>query len=165
MRSKRLRTGQWDLQAKIVLVLIGVIVPTFIVVTIAQNKITQPILEEEMREIGINSGKTLAAEIVSGKMLNLSPSSDAAIESRLQEVLYSQPNILRIDVIVKDPSYRRAPHGRLEHHRGGPDHSAARDRASRFGHERSEGRRERHPRLGDQRPDRDQGDQRANIRF
>lgn len=100
---RRLVAGQWDLQAKIVLVLIGVIVPTYIVVTFAQNKLTQPILEEEMRQIGINSGKTLAAEIVTGKMLVVSPVTNSVVESKLQEVLYAQPNILRIDVVAKDP--------------------------------------------------------------
>jgi signal transduction histidine kinase len=60
-----------------------------------------PILEEEIRQIGIHSGKTLAAEIMSGRMLSL-PNPGHAIENSLQEVLYTQPDIARIDVIVKD---------------------------------------------------------------
>jgi sensor histidine kinase regulating citrate/malate metabolism len=41
-----------DLQAKIVLVLLSIIVPTFLIVTLAQNQLTRPILEDEIRQIG-----------------------------------------------------------------------------------------------------------------
>ncbi|MGK5082397.1 HAMP domain-containing sensor histidine kinase [Bdellovibrionota bacterium FG-1] len=91
-----------DLQAKVSLVLVAVILPTFLIVTVAQNKLTQPILEDEIRQIGVTSGKTLAAEIVSGRLLQM-PNPTPAIESRMQEILYSQPNIVRVDVVVKDP--------------------------------------------------------------
>ncbi len=91
-----------DLQAKISLVLVGVILPTFLIMTIAENKFTQPILEEEVRQMGVHFGKTLAAEIDSSRLLTL-PNPTAAIENSLQEKLYSQPNILRIDVVAKDP--------------------------------------------------------------
>src|ERR1700722_4716757 len=90
-----------DLQAKIVLVLLAIIVPTFLIVTLAQNQLTKPILEDEIRQIGENSGKRLAAEIVSDRLLQL-PKPTPAIEKRVQEVLDSQPNIVRIDVIAKD---------------------------------------------------------------
>ncbi|MGZ3700013.1 MAG: sensor histidine kinase, partial [Bdellovibrionota bacterium] len=69
---------------------------------VAENKFTQPLLEEEIRQLGITTGKTLAAEIVSGRMLQL-PNPTLAIERSLQELLYSQPNITRVDVIAKDP--------------------------------------------------------------
>ncbi len=92
-----------DLQAKISLVLVAVILPTFLIVTVAENKFTQPILEEEMRQVGITSGKTLAAEIVSARLLSL-PNPTPAVESSLQEFLYSQPNITRIDVFSRDPA-------------------------------------------------------------
>ncbi len=90
-----------DLQAKIVLVLLAVIIPTFLVVTVAQNKLTRPILEEDIRQIGEQSGARLAAEIVSDRLLSL-PKPTPAIENRVQEILYSQPNIVRIDVFAKD---------------------------------------------------------------
>lgn len=90
-----------DLQAKVSIVLVAVILPTFLIVTVAENKITQPILEDEIRHVGITSGKTLATEIVSGRLLQM-PNPTPAIESRLQEILYSQPNIVRIDVVAKD---------------------------------------------------------------
>src|ERR1700733_719434 len=91
-----------DLQAKVSLVLVAVILPTFLIVTVAENKITEPILEDEIRQVGITSGKTLATEIVSSRLLQL-PNPTPVIESRLQEILYSQPNIMRIDVVAKDP--------------------------------------------------------------
>jgi signal transduction histidine kinase len=90
-----------DLQAKISLVLVAVILPTFLIVTIAENKFTLPILEEEIRQIGINSGKTLAVRIDSGRLLSL-PRPEPAIENSLQEILFTQPDIVRIDVIAKD---------------------------------------------------------------
>jgi signal transduction histidine kinase len=98
---RRLR-GHLDLQAKIILILIAVIVPTFLIVTIAENKFTQPLLEEEIRQVGITSAKTLATEIVSARLLSL-PHPEPAIESHIQDILYSQPNVLRIDVYAKDP--------------------------------------------------------------
>lgn len=91
-----------DLQAKVSLVLVAVILPTFLIVTVAENKVTEPILEDEIRQVGITSGKTLATEIVSARLLQL-PNPTPAIESRLQEILYSQPSIVRIDVVAKDP--------------------------------------------------------------
>ncbi len=97
-----MRMRKLDLQAKIVLVLVAVILPTFLIVTVAENKFTQPILEEEMREVGISTGKTLAAEIVSGRMLSL-PSPTPVVENAIQEFLYSRPNIDRIDVFAKEP--------------------------------------------------------------
>jgi signal transduction histidine kinase len=98
---KRLRR-QLDLQAKISLTLVAVILPTFLIVTIAENKITLPILEEEIRQIGVNSGKTLAARIDSARFLSL-PNPTPAIENSLQEVLFTQPDIIRIDVFARDP--------------------------------------------------------------
>ena len=87
---------------KISLVLVAVILPTFLIVTIAENKFTLPILEEEIRQIGINSGKTLAAEIDSSRFLSLA-NPTPAVEKSLQEILYTQPDV-RIDVVAKNPS-------------------------------------------------------------
>jgi signal transduction histidine kinase len=102
MRKFRLRfLRHLDLQAKIVLVLLSIIVPTFLIVTLAQNQLTRPILEDEIRQIGENSGKRLAAEIVSDRLFFL-PKPTTEIENRVQQLLYSQPNIVRIDVIAKD---------------------------------------------------------------
>lgn len=90
-----------NLQAKISLVLVAVILPTFLIVTVAENKFTLPIMNEEIRQIGINSGKTLAAEILSARLLSLS-NPTPAIENALQEILYNQPEIVRLEVFAKD---------------------------------------------------------------
>lgn len=91
-----------DLQAKIVLILFGVIPSTFAIVTLAQNKLTQPLLEEEFRQVGVTTAKTLAAEILSSRWLQLDRPTPV-IENYIQSFLYAQPNIIRIDVIAKDP--------------------------------------------------------------
>ena len=57
------RLRQLDIQTKIILVLVAVIVPTFLVVTIIENKLAKPILDEEMRQIGIASAESLATKI------------------------------------------------------------------------------------------------------
>ncbi len=88
-----------DLQAKITLVLVGVILPTFVLVTLLENQFTTPVLVEEMRQIGITSAKTLSAEILSQNLL-VGKGSAQAVESAIQEFLYLQPNVLRADVIV-----------------------------------------------------------------
>ncbi len=90
-----------DLKAKISLVLGLVILPTFLLVTVVENQLTHPLLSEDLRQIGINSAKTLAAEIVTSRLLS-NPNPTAAIESRIQNVLFAQPNIVRVDVLVRD---------------------------------------------------------------
>ncbi|MEO5970559.1 MAG: ATP-binding protein [Bdellovibrionia bacterium] len=91
-----------DLQAKISLVLVSVILPTFLIVTVAENKIALPILEEELRQLGINAAKTLAAEIDSSRWLTLARPTPV-IENALQDIVSAQPDIVRIDVMVRDP--------------------------------------------------------------
>ena len=90
-----------DLRAKISLILVGVILPTFLIVTIAQNKLTRPLLEEEIRQIGLTTAKTLAAEIANSRLFS-TPEPVQAIENQIQELLFSHPNIVRIDVFQKD---------------------------------------------------------------
>lgn len=90
-----------SLQAKISLVLVGVILPTFVIVTLAENKLTLPVLTEEIRQIGIHSAKTLAARVESGRLLSL-PSPTPAVDAVMQEILIAQPDLVRVDVLVKD---------------------------------------------------------------
>jgi signal transduction histidine kinase len=97
-----MRTRRLDLQAKISLLLVGVILPTFVIVTIAENKLTRPLLEDEMRQVGITSAKTLGAEVLASKLYML-PSPGPAIENRVQDLLAAQPGISRVDVALIDP--------------------------------------------------------------
>jgi sensor histidine kinase regulating citrate/malate metabolism len=85
------------LQAKIILVLVAVILPTYLLVTVIQNKLIQPILEQELRQLGTTTGEALAGEISSNKLFY---AKDAAkeIEKSILQRLYFQPSIVRMDV-------------------------------------------------------------------
>jgi signal transduction histidine kinase len=99
---QRFTSRRLDLQAKISLLLVLIVLPTFVIVTIAQNKLTQPILEDELRAIGMTSAKTLSAEILGSKLYML-PKPETAIEARMSELLAIQPSIVRMDVALADP--------------------------------------------------------------
>ncbi len=90
-----------DLQARISLVLVAVIVPTFLLVTITQNQFMKPVLEEELKQAGITAGRNLANEILTAKLLTAS-NSTAAVEAAIQEMVFSHPNVQRVDVAVRD---------------------------------------------------------------
>lgn len=97
---RRLRR-RLDLQAKVILVLVGVIAPTFLVVTWVENRLMTPLLREEVRQMGITSGRTLGTQIISRRLYTLQ-NPTPTIEPILQEHLLSQPSIIRIDVIFKN---------------------------------------------------------------
>lgn len=90
-----------DLQVKVTLTLIAVILPTFLVITLLVNRLTQPYLEEEVRQIGIASAKTLALEIERERILSR-PNTQEVLEKHISELLSVQPNILRFDVYKKN---------------------------------------------------------------
>jgi signal transduction histidine kinase len=95
-----------DLQTKIVLVLIAVIVPTFLVVTIVQYQLTRPILHAEMQQIGITTAQALVTKLQSQHLLNhpaaIPPGPNPAIEAMIQDELYLQPSVVRVDVYGRD---------------------------------------------------------------
>jgi signal transduction histidine kinase len=91
-----------DLQARIILILIGVIVPTFLIGTYAENKLAKPILEDDLKLIGINAAKTLSSEIASSRLL-FRQDATPVIENRIQEIVYAQPSVFRMDVAARDP--------------------------------------------------------------
>jgi len=97
------RIRNLDLQAKITATLFAVLVPTFSVVTLIENQLTRPILEEDAKQQGIAAGKALAAQILSLRLLSL-PNPTPAVESALQEVLYGHPSIIRAEVWVREPA-------------------------------------------------------------
>jgi signal transduction histidine kinase len=92
-----------DLQSKIVLILIAVIVPIFLVVTVLQYKLTQPILHGEMQQIGVTVAQSLATKIQSQHWL-ARPGFIPEIETQIQEQLYLQPSVVRVDVFTRDPA-------------------------------------------------------------
>lgn len=98
MRWKR----PFDLQTKILLILLAVIVPTYLIVTIIQNQLTQPMLEQDLRSLGVSVGEAIANQISGGRML-ASPNAPSEIERAILERLYFQPSVVRVAVHEKLP--------------------------------------------------------------
>lgn len=95
------RLRRLDIQTKIILVLIAVIVPTFLLVTVLENKLARPLFEAEIRQIGVNTAESLATKIESHNWLR-HPQGYAFVEAEIQELIYLQPSIMRMDVFVPD---------------------------------------------------------------
>lgn len=91
---------QPDLQGKVILILIAVIFPVSILVGLAQTRVMEPVITDEVRQIGFSFVQNLATQIENQKLL-LKPNAAALIEDKIQRMMYTQPNIIRIDVIKK----------------------------------------------------------------
>ncbi len=98
MRWLNHRIRRLDLQAKVLLILIAVILPIFFGVTLAVNQWTRPVLEQEIVQSALTAGKAIVKEISSRRLVPLD-AHNRPIERLLQETLYSQPNLLRLDLI------------------------------------------------------------------
>lgn len=98
-----IRHRQLDLQTKIVLVLVAVIVPTFLIVTLVQHQVTRPLLQSEMRQVGIAAGQALATKITASRWLNRR-ASWIEIDREIQEQIYWQPSIFKLEVFIRDPA-------------------------------------------------------------
>jgi signal transduction histidine kinase len=104
--SLRTRLRKLDLRAKVSLALLAVLVPVFGVIGLSAHLLIRPALLRELEQIGISSGKTLASEIVAQRLLRR-PDAAEAIESRVREFLYLQPNIRRIEVYSRDAASQK----------------------------------------------------------
>lgn len=91
-----------DIQTKIILVLVAVVVPTFALVTFVQYRVTQPILEQEWLKIGIATAESVGVKAVSNRWLTR-PNQWKFIENEIQMQIYLQPSINRLDVYAKEP--------------------------------------------------------------
>ncbi len=89
-----------DLQGKVILILIVVIFPISILLGLAQSKVMAPVFYQEVRQLGLSFAQNLASQIESGRLLS-KPDATLQIEDRIQRMVYSQPGILRVDVIAK----------------------------------------------------------------
>lgn len=93
---------QWfstlTLRWKIYILLVAILLPVFTLTIFVQTQLTQPLLEEEVRQIGISVCRSLEAEIKAFHLLGKIPQ----LEARLVEVSWLQPSIVRIDVITKE---------------------------------------------------------------
>ena len=97
------RFSRLDLQAKLLLVLVGVISGTFLLLLLAESHFTRPLLEDEIRQSGVNLSKGIAAQIVGSRILTRAKPANA-IEDLIRSSIYSNPNVMQIDVAVLEPS-------------------------------------------------------------
>ncbi len=89
-----------ELQGKVSLILISVIFPVSILLGLAQSSVVEPLLQEEIRQVGVSFAQNLASQIESQKLLGKTHSSQS-ISDKIQSMVYSQPGIIRVDVIGK----------------------------------------------------------------
>jgi hypothetical protein len=98
--SKRFRAP--DLQAKVILILIAVIFPVSIFLGLAQSRVMEPVLFDEIRQVGLSFAQNLSAQIEAQRLL-LKPNASQLIEDKIQRMVYAHPGIIRVDVISKRP--------------------------------------------------------------
>ncbi|MGZ3713598.1 MAG: hypothetical protein ACXVBE_17665, partial [Bdellovibrionota bacterium] len=65
----RQRISRLDLQAKVILVLVLVTAPVYLLVSFAVSQLTLPVIEEEMRVLGVHAARTLADELQNDRLL------------------------------------------------------------------------------------------------
>jgi signal transduction histidine kinase len=94
----RIRT--LDLQGKVFLILIAVIFPVSVLLGLAQSKVMEPVLYEEIRQVGVSFAQNLASQIESEKLLHHQNASNL-IEDRIQRMIYAQPGVVRVDLITR----------------------------------------------------------------
>ena len=101
---KRIRA--LDLQAKVILILVAVIFPISLLLGVIQSRVMAPILNEEIRQVGLSFAQNLSSQIESRKLLS-KPNANALIEDQIQRMIYAQPSVIRVDVIRRDPKVGR----------------------------------------------------------
>lgn len=102
MWNRFARLTRMDLQVKVIVVLFAVIVPTFLAMTVVQNRIARPVLETEARRTALTVGKNIATEVISQGLL-ASGAGQGELEALIRETLYQYPNIIRIDILKREP--------------------------------------------------------------
>jgi signal transduction histidine kinase len=91
------------LQGKVSLILAAVIFPVSLILGLAQSRVMEPVLFEEIRQVGVSFAQNLANQIQAGRLLTR-PNTSALIEDRIQRMLYAQPGVVRVDVIARRPA-------------------------------------------------------------
>ena len=82
------------------MILIGVIFPLSILIGLLQSQVMQPVLSEEVRQVGLAFSQNLSNQIQLQRLLT-KPNPTFFIEDLIQRMMYSQPSVLRVDVIAK----------------------------------------------------------------
>lgn len=96
----RRRFARLDLQVKVVLVLLLVLAPTYLLVSLLVSQIALPVIEDEMRVLGVHAARSLADEVQSEKLLNAGKESE--LEQKLREIFYMQPSVVQVDAFRKN---------------------------------------------------------------
>lgn len=102
----RQRISRLDLQAKVILVLVVVTAPIYLIVSFAVSQLTLPVIEEEMRVLGVHAARALADDLQTERLLLNGKTEE--VEQKLREVLYAQPSVLQVD------AFRRNEQGQVE---------------------------------------------------
>ncbi|MGE4231786.1 MAG: sensor histidine kinase [Bacteriovoracia bacterium] len=89
-----------SLRWKIYLSLTAIVLPVFILTYVIEIRMTRPLLEEEIRQIGISVCKSLATDLTAYRLLD----KPDEVEAKLVEMAWLQPSIARIDVVKKSGS-------------------------------------------------------------
>jgi len=87
-----------NLRWKIYIALSAIVFPVLALTVILQTQVVRPLLEEEIRQIGLSTCRSLATEIAAFRLL----SKPKKLESRLIEATWQQPSVARLDVIVRE---------------------------------------------------------------
>ncbi|MGZ3729595.1 MAG: sensor histidine kinase, partial [Bdellovibrionota bacterium] len=96
----RRRFARLDLQVKVVLVLILVIAPTYLLVSLLVSQIALPVIEEEMRVLGVHAARSLADEVQTEHLLSAGKESE--LEQKLREIFYMQPSVVQVDAFRRN---------------------------------------------------------------
>ena len=92
-----------DLQAKVILILAIVIFPISTLLGLVQARVLDPVLTEEVHQVAVSFAQNLAGQIETHRWLQ-KPKPSVPIEDKVQQMMYTQPSILRVDVIKKKPN-------------------------------------------------------------
>lgn len=99
-QALRRRFSGLDLQVKVVLVLVLVIAPTYLLVSLMVSQIALPVIEEEMRVLGVHAAYTLAEEIQADHALAAGKENE--LEGKLRGIFHLQPSVLQVDAFRRD---------------------------------------------------------------
>jgi signal transduction histidine kinase len=98
------KTSGRSLRVRIIVTLVSVIVPTFLIVTLAENQLVEPLLREDLKQNAVTSAKNLAAHVGSKKRQDLlKPALIQDVVNEIQKLLLQNPNLTLVEVYGTDP--------------------------------------------------------------
>lgn len=87
-----------NLRWKIYFSLTAILVPVFALTYFIQSQLTRPLLEEEIRQIGISVCRAVSTDIMAYRLFK----DTEQLEARLIETTWLQPSVVRIEVYKKN---------------------------------------------------------------